>query len=205
MLPYHSERWVALFLEAVTNTGGKSFKVSQSDISWLPLPKKQEGTLSSHHQTRRLARPEIQKTCHFWKSGECDVSLRKGFFLLSSIPLCVSPPLTDSSGWEFVLVETEYIFCLLGFTWCVLSSIPLDSTDTLRFSLAVSRWRRRATSLCAWACSLACLRACSSALHQLVYCMHIMEGVHVSACMCVNVRSFISACVWYFEVCSKGE
>lgn len=128
--------------------------------------------------------------------------------LLSSLvdPLvCVSPPLTDSSGWEFVLVETVYIFCLLGFTWCVLSSLPLDSTDTLRFSLAVSRWRRRATSLCAWACSLACLRACSSALHQLVYCMHIMEGVHVSACMCVNVRSYISVCVWYFEVCSKGE
>ena len=93
---YRFEQLVALVLEALNNTGEKSFKVSQSDISWLSLPKKQEETLSSHHQALCLARPEIQKTCHFWKSGDCDVSLKKGLFLLTSIPLRVSPQLTDS-------------------------------------------------------------------------------------------------------------
>lgn len=122
------------------------------------------------------------------------MSLRKGFFLLSLIPLCVSPSLTDSWGCKSELVETEYIFCQLGYTWCVLFSLALDSTDTLRFSLAVSRWWRKGTSLCAQVL-FPCLPVCASALHQLVYCMHIMEGVHVSACMCVNVHSYISVCV----------
>lgn len=145
-------------------------------------------TLSSHHQALHLARPEIQKTCHFWKSGECDVSLRKGFFLLSSIPLCVSPQLTDSQGWEFVLVETEYIFCLLGYTWCVLSSLPLDSTDTLRFSLAVSRWWRRATSLCAQVCFCACTAPTCS--------LYAYHGGRT--CVCPHVCECL---LLYFSVC----
>lgn len=45
--------------------------------------------LSSHHETPHLPRPEIQKTCHFWKSGECDAPLRTSFFLPLSILLCV--------------------------------------------------------------------------------------------------------------------
>lgn len=118
------------------------------------------------------------------------MSLRKGFFLLWLIPLCVSPSLTDSWGCKSELVETEYIFCQLGYTWCVLFSLAMDSTDTLRFSLAVSRWWRKGTSLSSQVCFHAFL--CASALHQLVYCMHIMEGVHVSACMCVSVHSYIS-------------
>lgn len=51
MLLYHFEPLVVPDLEALSSTGDKSFKVSQSDISRLPLPKKQEETLSSHHQT----------------------------------------------------------------------------------------------------------------------------------------------------------
>ena len=84
---------------------------------------------------------------------------------------CVSLPLTDSQGWEFVLVETEYIFCLLGYTCRVLSLLPLDSTDTLRFSLAVSRWRRRGTNLCASVSFHPCLCVC------------------VCVCVCVSART----------------
>lgn len=117
-------------LEALNNTGDKSFKVSQSDISWLPERKKQEETLSSHHQTLHLARPEIQKTCHFWKSGECDVSLMQGFFLFVSIPLCVCPLcwLTARNGtlclWRqntsFVCLVIHGVFCL-RYPWTALT------------------------------------------------------------------------------------
>lgn len=42
MLLFHVEQLVALVLEALNNTGEKSFKVNQSDTSWLLLPKKLE-------------------------------------------------------------------------------------------------------------------------------------------------------------------
>lgn len=141
------------------------------------------------HEFKRLVTFENQESvrCHWGRAS---------FFSRRSP--WVSSLLTDSLGWEFVLVETEYIFCLLGYTWRVLSSLPLDSTDTLRFSLAVSRWWRRGTSLCASLCSHPCL--CASALHQLVYCKHITEGVHVSGRVCLNVQHYIfSVCdTWRF-------
>lgn len=108
---------VALVFKALDNTGEKSFKVSQSDISWLLLPKKQEEMFSSHRQTLRLARPGIQKTCHFWKSGECDVSLRKGFFLLSLIPLCV--PFSDWQLGMGVCVGGDRIHLLSAWLYMV--------------------------------------------------------------------------------------
>lgn len=104
--------------------------------------------------------------------------------------VCLSPPLTDSKEWEFVLVEIEYIFCLLAYTWCVLSSLPLDSTDTLRFSLAVSRWWRTGMT------------------HKSVFTpVFVLTHLHcTSLCsVCISWRAYmcLPACVWmlHFGVC----
>lgn len=136
------------------------------------------------------------------KSVVCSISF---FSCLSPcvharVCVCVCSLLTDSWEWKFVFLETEYIFCLLGYTWCVLSFLALDHTDTLRFSLAVSRWWREGcgragahahtpTQVSLW-CLSSCFGICTSPT-----CMQIMECVHVSARVCVDVHSYISVSV----------
>lgn len=53
---------------------------------------------------------------------------------------------------------------------------------------------------CLCLCTHSWLCAFTSALHHLVYCMRVMEGVHVSACVCVNVHSLYLSMsdIWRF-------
>lgn len=188
MLPYHSEQLVALVLEALNSAGEKSFKVSQSDISWLPLPKKQEGMLSSHHQTLHLARPRIQKTCHFWKSGECDVSLRKGFFLLSPISLGVL-----SADWQLgmgVCVGGDRIHLLSAWLYmvCFVFATPGQHWHIEIFISRKQVAEEEGRAYCASLCSHPL-----PALH-----LHCTNLYTVS----VSQRAYMcrAACVWMFNI-----
>lgn len=173
------------------NTGEKKgVKVSQRDISRPPLRKKRGEALSSRRRALRLCGARNSKGLSLFENQEeCDVSLRKGFFLLPSIPSCASPLPTDSQGWECVLVETEDIFCLPGYTRCVLSPPAPDGADTLRFSLAVSRWRRRRRRAHV---SFPSLRTaptlCTACTSRRAY-------MCPPACVCVNGRFYVSVCV----------
>lgn len=100
--------------------------------------------------------------------------------------------------------QTDYIFFLLGYTWCVVSFLALDHTDTLRFSLAVSRWwreERASTRTHAHTFTLVSLRCLSLyfGICTSPTCMQIMECVHVSARVCVDVHSYFGVCdIWRF-------
>lgn len=147
--------------------------------------------LSSHHQTLHLARPGIQKACHFWKSGECDVSLRKGFFLLPPIPLCV--PTADWQLGMGVCVGGDRIHLLSAWLYMVCF---VYATPGQRWHIEVFISRKQVVEERdepARVTPSPSSPVCASALHQLVHCKRIMEGVHVSACMCVNVHYYILA------------
>lgn len=172
--------WVCMYLvlKALKVTGDKRFKVSQTDIS---ATAKETRWNISHHQT--LARPKIQKTCHFWKSGALDVSLRQGYFLLFPL-VCVL-----SADWQLgmgvcvcgvrihLLSAWLYMVCFVfashGQQWHIEDFISRKQVpeEVAHISLLL---------LCIWTYPT---------------CMHVMEGIHVSACMCVSVHSYFSVSV----------
>lgn len=88
-----------------------------------------------------------------------------------------------------------------------MSPLPLDSTDTLRFSLAVSRWWRKGDKLgCAQVCFHACLcvylhciNLCTVCISWRVYicldCVHTCSLTYFCVCVCVYVRVRVSVCL----------
>lgn len=122
--------WLPLVLEALNNTGEKSFKVRQSDISWLPLPKKTRRNALKPSSGSPSCEARNSKDLSLLKIRRVWCVIEEG--LLSSLvdPPCVCPLswLTVRDGslcwWRqntsFVCLVIHGVFCL-RYPWTALT------------------------------------------------------------------------------------
>ena len=203
MLPYHFEHLVAIVLEALNNTGGKSFKVRQSDISWRLLPKKLEETLlksslgSLSYEARNSKDLSLLKIRRVWCVIE-EGLLSSPVDPLVCVPfadwqlgtrVCVGADRTHLlSAWLYMVC---FVFASPGRHWHIEVFISrkqvVEERDMLvRMSL------------------FPCLPVCIGTTLNL-YTVCISWRAYMCLTACVYTLALTFRWVWYLEVCSKGE
>ena len=194
MLPYHFEQLVALVLEALKTQEKRASRLARVTFHGCRCQRNKKKRSQAIIRLSILWGQKFKRRVTFENQESVMCHWGRASFFSRWSP-CVWP----SADWQQgmgVCVGGDRIHLLSAWLYMVCFVFAsLGQHWHIEVFISRKQVTGRGASLCAWVCFYACLGAYISALHQLVYCMHIMEGVHVSACMWVNVHSYISVCV----------